>query len=47
MSEPKPLDGGKAFGDLLGKLAKVPRKEADRRAALEKKRKAAKRKPKR
>ena len=47
---PKPLDGGDAFRDLLGKLAQVPKKEADRRAALEKKkrdeRKRQKRKPK-
>jgi hypothetical protein len=43
----KELDGGKAFRDLLGKLAQVPKKEADRRAALERKRKAQKRKPKR
>jgi len=43
----KELDGGKAFRELLGNLAKVPRKEADQRAKLERKRKLKKRKPKR
>lgn len=39
--------GGKAFDDLLGKLIRVPKRELDRRLALERKRKASKRKPKR
>ena len=39
--------GGKAFDDLLGKLVRVPKRELDRRLALERKHKAKRRKPKR
>jgi hypothetical protein len=42
----KPLDGGKEFRDLLGKLSQVPKKELDSRIRREKKAKAKRKKPK-
>lgn len=46
MPENKPLDGGKEFRELLGKLVRVPKKEANRRAATERKRREKKKKEK-
>jgi len=45
MDDSKPLDGGKAFQDFLGKLVQVPKKELDRRIKAERRAKKQ-RKPK-
>ena len=42
---PKKLQGGAAFDSLLGKLAKVPKKEVERKERALKKSRAKKRKP--
>lgn len=42
----KPLKAGKAFDALMGKLAQVPKEEAEREAEKDRKRKEKKRRKK-
>lgn len=44
MSEPKKLQGGAAFDALMGKLVQVPKKELDRAAKRDQKKKAKRKK---
>lgn len=44
MTEPKKLEGGKAFDELMGKLVQVPKKELDQAAKRDRKKKAKRKK---
>ena len=44
MTEPKKLEGGKAFDTMMGKLVQVPKKELDRAEKRYQKKKAKRKK---